>query len=98
MIFKNVESNNSPDVVVLERVPDKTIVRLADNIHQEEKDDQVIFVYDEACFDLPEGREETISSIEADFDAWWTYASEEHDPPTLEERLAAIEDVIAELI
>lgn len=61
----------------------------------EETGEQTMFVYDEVEFDLEAEREETAADIEADFDGWWEYGSQEDESmPTLEERISAIEDYL----
>ena len=70
-------------------------VRLADHIREEKRDGQDVFVYDEVQFTLEAEREETAEDIEADFDGWWEYGSQEETAaPTLEERISAIEDFL----
>ena len=87
----------------MERLPDKTIVRMTDNVTSFEPEDgqisQTMYRYDEVVFDLPEDRSgETVTSIAADFDAWWEYGSEDEDPVTLESRIAALEDMFLALM
>lgn len=70
-------------------------VRLADHIREEERDGQAVYVYDEVQFELEAEREETAADIQADFEDWWEYGSqEEAAEPTLEERISAIEDYL----
>lgn len=96
MLLKDTKSSVQPSAVLMDNWQDGTkSVRLAGNIREEESDGQVIFVYDEVKFDLEAGRTETAADIEADFDEWWAFGSQPVEPlPTLEERVAAIEDYI----
>ena len=78
-------------------------MRLADNVREETRIEgtgedaveQTMFVYDEVEFDLEPEREETAADIEADFEGWWEFGSQEEiAEPTLEERISAIEDYL----
>lgn len=53
-----------------------------------------MFQYDEARFYVPDDRE----ILEEDIDEWFEYASEEHNPPTVEERIETLEDIVEYLI
>lgn len=79
--------------MLMERRPDGTAnVRLADNIKEEDRDGQTIYVYDEAVFALGADREETAEDIQTDFEAWWEYGIQPEEPmPTIEERLELVE-------
>ena len=94
------ESSQKPDKVVVENCPDKIIVRLADNITEktieEQEEKQTVYEYDEVSFALPDGRVETVESITENFEDWWLYGCEDHTPPTLEERVSVLEDIIME--
>lgn len=94
----SAESSSYPDKVVVENCPDKIIVRLADNITEKtvEKGKQTVYEYDEVGFVLPDGRVETVESITESFEDWWLYGCEDHTPPTLEERVSVLEDIIME--
>ena len=103
MIYRNAEAGQAPEQVTLERLPDKTVVRMTDNVTPfEPEDDQIsqtMYRYDEVVFELPEDRSgETAASIAADFEAWWEYGSEDEDPVTLESRIAALEDLFLALM
>lgn len=53
---------------------------------------QTMYRFDEVVFDLPESRTgETVVSITEDFAAWWAFGSEDEEPVTLEDRVAALE-------
>lgn len=100
MIYRNAEAGQTPERVALERLPDKTIVRMTDNVTpfetetQDGQPSQTMYRFDEVVFDLPEDRSgETITSITADFDAWWEFGSADEEPVTLETRIAALEDM-----
>ena len=92
MRYLNVESTASPQSVTVERCPDRIIVRLADNVRTEQKDEQDAYIYDEVVFDLPEGRSADPHAIADSFADWWLYGTEEHAVPTLEERVGVLED------
>ena len=95
MIYRNAEAGQTPAQVALEKLPDRTIVRMTDNVTPfETEDGQTMYRFDEVVFDLPEDRSgETVASITADFAAWWEFGSEDEEPVTLESRIAALEDM-----
>ena len=96
MLLKDTISNVRPCAVAMDEKEDggKT-VRICGNVREREEDGQSVFVYDEVVFELEAGRAETAADIEADLEAWWAFGSQEDEPmPTLEERVAAIEDYI----
>jgi hypothetical protein len=71
------------------------VVRLADNIRQEEEDGQTVYTYDEVLFTMDPDRTETAEDIAEDFDAWWEFGSQPEEPePTLEDRVSAIEEFL----
>lgn len=96
MKYTGTESSASPSRVIVEKLPEKTMVRLADNIQELEREDGTAYVYDEVVFDLPEGRDDSVSAIEAGFSDWWAYGQEDHTPPTLEEKVNILMDAIFE--
>lgn len=100
MIIHNVTSSAQPASVTREALPEGgVLVRLADNISAiTDEDGAEAWAYDEAVFRLPEGRDDTTAQIQADFAAWWAYASEEDRTPTLEQRVADIEDALLALL
>lgn len=105
MIYRNAEAGQTPERVTLEKLPNKTIVRMTDNVTpfepeaQEGQAVQIMYRYDEVVFDLPEDRSgETVISITEDFAAWWEFGSEDDDPVTLESRIAALEDMFLALM
>ena len=56
----------------MERLPDGTArVCLCDNIRQETREEQPVYIYDEAVFLLDADRKETAADIEANFSACW---------------------------
>lgn len=79
--------------MVLERLPDgAAAVRMANNIMEDDRDGQNIYVYDEVVFHLDADRTETEADIQADFATWWEYGSQPEEPmPTIEERLELVE-------
>ena len=96
MFYPGVRSNTEPSAVQVEVLGDGSKhVRLADNIQEIEEDGQTLYQYDEAVFDLEAFREETAEDIEEEFEGWWEYGTQPEEPlPTLEERVAAIEDFL----
>ena len=96
MLLTNTESSTRPSAVLMDVREDGTkIVRMANNIREEERDEQTVFVYDEALFELGADRTETAEDIEEDFNDWWEFGIQPEEPlPTLEERIAAIEDIL----
>lgn len=44
---------------------------------------------------MPDDTVATEESITENIDAWWEYATEEHNDPTIEDRLSILEDVVA---
>lgn len=96
MFYPGVKSNTEPSAVQVEVLGDGSKhVRLADNIQEIEEDGQTLYQYDEAVFDLEAFREETAEDIEKEFEGWWEYGTQPEEPlPTLEERVAAIEDYL----
>ena len=96
MLLTNTESNMRPSAVLLDVREDGTKdVRMANNIREDEREEQTVYIYDEAVFQLDADRVETAADIEADFDEWWKFGIQPEEPlPTLEERIAAIEDFL----
>jgi len=96
MLLRDTKSSVRPCAVLLdEKENGWKIVRMAGNIREEIEEGQVLYVYDEALFELEAEREETAEDIEADFESWWEYGTQEEEPLlTLEERVAMLEDYI----
>ena len=96
MFLKDTKGTTAPSAVLMdEKENGEKIVRLAGNVRTVEEDGQTVYTYDEVLFTLEAGRTETIEDIEADLSDWWDYGSQPEEPlPTLEERIAAIEDYI----
>lgn len=98
MIYKNAEAGQTPEKVRLEKLPDRTVVRLTDHVEPFDAEDQTMYRYDEVVFDLPDDRSgETVVSITADFETWWEFGSADDEPVTLETRIAALEDMFLTL-
>lgn len=95
-MFRGTESSVRPAPVVAYQRPDGiTSVRMANDIREEDRDGQTIYVYDEAVFDLGADRTETAADIEAAFDGWWLYGTQPDEAPmTLEERIEIIEEIL----
>ena len=49
-------------------------------------------------FIAPDDRTLTEEDVEEQIEAWWTYAGEDHNPPTLAERVEILEEVVDILI
>lgn len=100
MLNENTRSTLRPSAVTLEEYGEERQVILADNIREETETyedgtTQTMFVFDEVRFKMPEDRTEGREEIEQQFQAWWAYGSEpEEEPPTLEERVAIIEEIL----
>lgn len=90
------QSNARPARVTLENCPDKTIVRMTDNVTEQRVENQTVYEYDELKFILPSDRHETVKTIEDNFEDWWLYGCEDHEPPTIEERVTILEEIIME--
>lgn len=71
-------------------------MRLRDNITLQETEDSQVYRFDEVVFDLPADSGITAAEeIEANFADWWTYGSQPEEAiPSLEERVAMLEEVI----
>ena len=100
MILLSTESNVSPQVVKVTPNPDGSkTVRISDHLETriDRMDDleQTIYIYDEAVFDLPQDRlDETEETIAEHIPEWWLYASVDHSEPSMEERVALLEQII----
>ena len=99
MIYKSAEAGQQPEKVTLEHLPERTIVRLTDNVTKFRTDEdqaQEMYRYDEVDFDLPDDcAEETEETIADNFAAWWEFGQEEQgdEEITLEDRIAALEEM-----
>lgn len=99
MIYKDVEAREKPPKVLIERLPEKTTVRLTDNVKtfmSADDEPQEMARYDEVVFDLPEDRKgETKATIEKSFADWWEYGQSDpvDDTVTIEDRVAALEEM-----
>lgn len=110
----NAMSGDKPAKVVLTSLPDGTVmVALHDNIKKTtveseggtdgEKITNTAYEYDEVTFPLPYDRvgEETVKTITASFADWWTYGVEytgEDSTPSLEDRVADLENSLMALM
>lgn len=102
MLYENVQSVNEPVPVELETLPDgNKMVRLHRNVVKvvipgegEDKSTRA-YLCTEVVFPLPYGRDETISSITAEFADWWAYGAAHNPkddlPLTTEQRVDALE-------
>ena len=95
MTYVEGQSSTKPESVVMEKLPDGSIrVILHADITATKDDDGTVYQYKEVDFILPDDRQETQASIKKSFDAWWAYATEDHTPPTIEERLELLEEIV----
>lgn len=95
MIIEKVSATTHPQPVTVEHLPGglRRVV-LSKDVREAETEEGVIVEYSEAVFELPEGRSDDPEDIEAVFAAWWDYAAEDHIPPTLEEKVDLLFDVM----
>lgn len=105
MLYKNVESTDKPESVLMERLPDgSTSVRLRDNIRAEKREYgdgeiQDVYIYDEVMFNLGADRKEDKSDIEGDFSSWWVFGSEPEEPaPTIEEQVSLLMQIMTDFM
>ena len=96
MLLKDTRSSELPCAVAMDEKEDGgKIVRIAGEVTEIQEEGQTLYQYDEVVFELEPGREETAEDIAADFEGWWEYGTQEEEPmPTLEERVAMLEDYI----
>lgn len=96
MLLKDTTSTVRPSVVLMDENEDGSkTVRIAGEVHEEQVEGQTVYTYDEVLFTLEPGRIETVEDIEADLADWFEFGSQPEEPlPTLEERVAALEDFI----
>ena len=85
-----------PARVVLEELPDGQRAVLRRDIAAGELDGQTVYTFEEVAF-RPE-RRVTVEELEKDFDAWWAFGESPAEVPTVERRLAALEDAMAEMM
>lgn len=106
MLNTQINLDHRPDPVTLEPQPGGgTLVRLYKNISElsalpasgvaETEATLTGWMADEVAFLMPAGQEADADTLTAQFDSWWTYGEawtpESAAPPTLEQRLAALE-------
>lgn len=102
MLHTNVITGAMPEPVVVEELPDggRRLV-MSKDFTPFESEDGSGYVGNQADCLLPAGREETAKEIAAESDAWWEYAAG-YDPaktaPSLEERVADIEEAVLALL
>jgi len=86
------ESNIRPAAYSVEQCGDLAEVVLFENIEQQERENEAVFVYDEFRINVPY-RENLAASVEANFDEWILAAKAEEGKtpkPTITEELAAL--------
>lgn len=98
MLLIGTKATTVPARVIIEKLETKRRVILADHIEQAEDPEDNGFVYDEVIFFMPDDRHETIPEIEANFDAWWEFGKEDQKDPTIEERLADLEELVLSIV
>lgn len=107
MLYYNVQSNEMPNKVEIDNLPDgNKIVRLHDRVfkvtemsYENENPDpgRSGYQYDEVVFHLPYDRDESVVSIEESFSDWWAYgeqATMTEPTATLEQRVSDLEDML----
>lgn len=99
MIYENVQSYTRPQLAVVENLPDgPQRIIISKDILEIQDEEGTRYQYDEAVFFAPDDRVLTKAEVEKRIDDWWMYASEEHNPPTLAERVEILEDVVDMLV
>ena len=98
MLLLNTKAASRPASVTIENLQDKKRVILANNIKMVEDPEDNGFVYNEVIFFMPDDRHETITEIEANFDAWWEFGKEDQKDPTIEERLTDLEELVLSIM
>ena len=96
MLLKDTQSSVRPCAVLMDDKEDGgKIVRIAGEVTEIQEEGQTLYQYDEVVFELEPGRTETAADIEAELNDWWEFGCLEEEPaPTLEERVAMIEDYL----
>lgn len=96
MLIKDTKSNVQPSAVLMDENEDGSkTVRIAGEVTEIQEDGQTFYQYDEVLFTLEAGRTETAEDIAENLVDWWSYGSQDEEPlPTLEERVAMLEDYI----
>ena len=96
MLLKDTRSSELPSAVLMDEKEDGgKIVRVAGEVTEIQEEGQTLYQYDEVVFELEPGRTETVTDIVADLNDWWEFGCQEDEPaPTLEERVAMIEDYL----
>lgn len=96
MLYLKTQFSESPENITIE--PSNRII-LRRNMAQEETEEGTVYTADEVVFKLSYPM--TKAEIEADFDSWWAFGVEndsDTEEPTAEERLSAVEEMLAALI
>lgn len=96
MLYLNTHFSSMPPAVTIER-GNRIILRK--NLAQEETDEGTVYTADEVIFTL--SYSVTAAELEADFESWWAFGLENDSDtaePTTEERLSAVEEMLAALI
>ena len=96
MLYLKTQFSESPDPIAIE--PDNRII-LRQNIAQEKTEEGTVYTADEVVFTLsyPVSEDE----LNANFSGWWAFGEENDSDttePTAEERLSAVEEMLAALI
>lgn len=96
MLYLKTQFSESPENITIE--PSNRII-LRRNMAQEETEDGTVYTADEVVFKLSYPM--TKAEIETDFNSWWAFGVEndsDTEEPTAEERLSAVEEMLAALI
>lgn len=104
MLNAQINLDHRPDPVTLEPMPDgRQLIRLYKNISELPAPDVGAdteatltgWMADEVAFVMPAGQKIDAVTLTDQFDSWWTYGEtwtpESAAPPTLEQRVAALE-------
>lgn len=100
MLYPKVESTIQPEhIIVGDYVNPKNVVLTRNVSEYIGEDGTKFYQYGEVRFQLPYDREETIQSIEENFDDWWIYGEEgSKDDPSLEDRVTDLEELVISLL
>lgn len=96
MLYLKTQFSEPPENITIE--PSNRII-LRRNMAQEETEEGTVYTADEVVFKLSYPM--TKAEIEADFNSWWAFGVEndsDTEEPTAEERLSAVEEMLAALI
>lgn len=96
MLHLKTQFSESPENITIE--PGNRII-LRRNMAQEETEDGTVYTADEVVFTL--SYPVTEDELNTNFSGWWAFGTEndsDTEEPTAEERLSAVEEMLAALI